>query len=273
MPASWRDFLLVTFCKRVRFRDGETFDHDPGNRRPLRFLQHPSSTDLYWTGEYEPGSVELFSVLCRNARVVFDVGSYGGLYAVFAASANPDAAVFAFEPSPAALEICRRNLLLNAVLTQNVELMQLALDDHDGQASLYLTGGTSSLNPAFRASAANVRVTVVRGDEIVRRRAIERLDLVKLDTESTEPAVLRGLSATLARDHPDVVCEVLRDRTETELETLLAPLGYTYYWITRDRLIRRSSIAGDPTYRFPNYLFTARSRDELAALGMTRIAG
>jgi Methyltransferase FkbM domain len=43
----------------------------------------------------------------------------------------------------------------------------------------------------------------------IREQGIAKVDLVKIDTETTEPAVIRGMARTLARDRPDVVCEVL----------------------------------------------------------------
>jgi FkbM family methyltransferase len=258
----------VKLAQRGRLPSNEVFVHKTETGLELRFFLDSSSSDLYWRGEYEPGTVEVFSALCRSARQIFDVGAFGGLYSVFAAAANPDARVLAFEPNPESAVSCRRNLELNAPLTRNVELMQIALGDHDGKESLALTGGTSSLNPAFRAHSEETAVDVTRGDEIVRHRRIERLDLVKLDTESTEPAVLRGLTATLDRDRPDLVCEVLRGRTESDLEDVLRPFGYQYYSISRTGLCRRSRIAGDPTYRFPNYLLTARPAADLASLGL-----
>ena len=264
---------MTKFAKQARFPEGAVFVHRAAEGVELRFLNDPSSADLYWTGEYEPGSIEVFSALCRKARFIFDVGAYGGLYAVFAAAANPNAVVFAFEANPAAVRVCRQNLTLNAPRTKNVQLFELALSDYDGEAEFYVTGGTSSLNSAFRPNSEPIAVEVARGDAVVRARGVARLDLVKVDTESTEPAVLRGLAGTLERDHPDVLCEVLRGRTERDLEALLGPLGYSYYWITSRALHRRDRIAGDPTYRFPNYLFTVRSVAELTALGLPVIEG
>src|SRR6185312_5041737 len=113
-----------------------------------------------------------------------------------------------------------RNLGLNAGVCKNVVLHRMALGAEDGVATLYVAsegGGNSSLNPAFRSDHSEQRTEVRRGDSFVAAERIERLDLVKIDTESTEPSVLRGLSKTLERHHPEIVCEVLAGRTEAEL--------------------------------------------------------
>lgn len=82
------------------------------------------------------------------------------------------------------------------------------------------------------------------------------VDLIKLDTESTEPAALRGLESTIGRHRPAVVCEVLRDRTEPELEAFFfGQVDYDAYWLTPDGPQGRSRIVGDPEFRYVNYLF------------------
>jgi FkbM family methyltransferase len=225
---------------------------------------------LYWLGAYEPETLRVFTQLARTASVIFDVGAAEGLYSVFAAATNPDARIHAFEPFARAAEIATRNLGLNAALCKNVAIHQMALGADDGIASLYVAsegGGNSSLNPAFRAEHSEQPTAVRRGDSFVAAHGIERVDLVKIDTESTEPAVLRGLAKCLERHHPDIVCEVLVGRTEGALMDALAPLGYGFWSITANGLERRATIVGDRS--FPNYLFTTADAASLVARGLT----
>jgi len=268
LPQSWRNLLVVKLANRVRFRDGEAFKYRTPTGQTVWFLNRDSANYLYWLGEYEPGSMELFTALCQEADVLFDVGSNVGLYAIVGAAANPHLTVLAFEPFAPAIEINRRNLALNDCITRHVDLLPIALGERTGKAKLFMAGGASSLNAEFRPDVDRTEVTVVSGDEVVHSRGIARVDLIKLDTEATEPLVLKGFSATLARDHPDILCEVLHGRTETNLEVIVGALGYTAYWITSEGLHKRDHIVGDPTYRFPNYLFTIRPPGALAALGV-----
>lgn len=260
VPARWRDLAHRKLAKRARFGD-RTFRYTTLAGQRLELLHGGTSSYLYWLGEYEPETTALFCALAARSTVVLDIGAADGLYAILAAAASPAARVLAFEPGAAAAEVCRRNFRLNLPLTRHVELFAMALGDADTEATLYVageTGGTSSLNPEFRADRREQRVAVRTGDALLAELGVSRVDLIKLDTESTEPAVLRGLIAILRRDHPDVVCEVLYGRTERELADLLGPLGYRFFWVSGDGLVRRDAIAGDPTYRHPNYLFTTR---------------
>ena len=78
--------------------------------------------------------------------------------------------------------------------------------------------------------------------------------VLKIDTETTEPAVLRGGLRTIAATRPWIMCEVLAGRTEAELMTVLEPLGYTYYLVSdRTPYEPAEQLRGDP--RFYMWLF------------------
>ena len=248
-------------AKRATFSHGAQFTYLTAAGQRLRFLHSGTTNYLYWRGEYEPDTTGLFCELAKSASVVLDIGSADGLYAVLAAAANPRARVIAFEPGVAAARICQANIELNAPLTNNVELQVVALGDVDAQTTFYVageSGGNSSLDAKFRATHREQPVTLRRGDAVLDELGIANVDLIKIDTESTEPAVLRGLVRHLETSRPTIICEVLAGRTERELEAVLGGLGYRYEWITSDGLEPRSEIVGDHQYRHPNYLFTAR---------------
>jgi FkbM family methyltransferase len=267
----WRKLAHRKIAKRARFHTGSVFRHVTNDGVTLSLLHGGTSSYLYWLGEYEPETTGLFTTLARTASCIFDVGAADGIYSLLAAAANPEARVFAFEPGEQARRTCERNLALNPGVTARVELRQIALGERDETTTLYVageTGGTSSLNPEFRRSAREQAVIVRAGDSLLAELGIEHVDLMKIDTESTEPAVLRGLAKQLRTHRPDIICEVLHHRTERELETLLRPLGYRFFWITKSRLVECEALEGDPSYRSPNYLFTCRDDGALRALGV-----
>jgi FkbM family methyltransferase len=263
IPQRWRDFAHRKLAKRARFANGKTFDYTNSDGVTLRFLHGGTSNYLYWLSEYERATTALFSELARDARVILDIGAADGLYAVFAAVANPDARIVAFEPGLDAAAVCERNIELNRPASRNVELHAFALGERDTESILYIageTGGTSSLDPSFRQDRREQLARVRNGDAVLRELGIDHVDLIKIDTESTEPDVLRGMRDIIARSMPDIICEVLVGRTEHALEELLGGLGYTFYHISDSGLTRRTSLAGDASYRQPNFLFTRRSR-------------
>ena len=259
VPDAWRHIAYRKLAKRARFGDDSTFQYTTPEGVRLRLLHRGAAISLYWRNEYEPETTRLFCEHARTADVILDIGAAHGIYAMLAAAANPRARIFAFEPGEQTSRECRRNLELNHPITANVELLDLALGDSEATTTLYVAGafgGTSSLNPSFRPNAREQQVRVRRGDTLLDEAGVRRVDLIKLDTESTEPAVLRGLTNVLRRDHPKLLVEVLHGRTERDLEQILGPLGYRYYWVGDRGLTRTDTINGDPTYRYPNYFFT-----------------
>lgn len=219
------------------------------------------SNQVYWRGweGYEPETVPLFFRLAARARVTFDVGAYVGYYSLLAAHANPAGRVYAFEPLLPVYERLRHNVALNGLT--NVQCIASAVGAEDGTADFYSTATempcSSSLSYAFMRSAqrvSRIQVSVLTLDRFICEQQLGRVDLIKIDTESTEPQVLRGLANTLERDRPLIICEVLQGRgSERPLEELLAPLGYRFYLLTPDGPKVRERIKGHPEWL--NYLF------------------
>jgi FkbM family methyltransferase len=232
------------------------------------------SNQVFWRGwrGYEPETSPLFFRLAAHAAVTLDVGAYVGFFSLLAGHANPRARVYAFEPLAAAFERLGQNIARNAL--SNVEAVAAAVADAAGKLDFFhapTKAGipcSSSLSYEFMAGTENLRKTavpVLRLDDFVREKGLERVDLLKIDTESTEPAVLAGALTTLERHRPNIICEVLRGRgAERRLEEILAPLGYRHYLLTPDGPAPRERIEGHPDWL--NYLFSALPANEVARL-------
>ncbi len=253
LPLGLRRQVFLGVARHIPLDEASWFDHEY-QALSFRLRKSGSAVYLYWLGSYEPETLGPFLGRARSARVVLDIGARDGLFAIFAAAANPAAKVFAFEPDPSSFAVLESNLGANEQL--HVTASAMALSDTSGEATFYLSGGTSSLNPDFRSNTRHALVDVVRGDDFLQAHAVEGIDLIKVDTESTEPAVLRGLETVITRDRPEIICEVLAGRTEPQLEELMGRYGYELYWLTSDGPRQTPRIVGDKTYRHPNYLFS-----------------
>jgi len=227
------------------------------------------STQLFWRGwsGYEPETADVFYRLASRAQVTLDVGAYVGFYSLLAAHANSQGRVFAFEPHPGVYPRLLRNVALNRVT--NVHCLAGAVGEATGRAGFFHVGTSmptsSSLSYGFMAPHGDVHrieVATVALDDFLRERHEPNLDLVKIDTESTEPQVLRGMEQTLRHSQPAVICEVLEGQgTGAALEGILAPLGYRYYLLTSDGPRPREHIVPDALWR--NHLFIPADPGEL----------
>jgi FkbM family methyltransferase len=279
-PFNWIATTSIRFVLRITGRKSESIIkhlHRVGivraklpNGRILRLWSRADdwiSTQIFWSGwnAYETETLALFFRLASAGETILDIGAHVGLFALVAGHANPKARVFAFEPVTDSFERLQRNVRLNEL--SNVQCVNSAVGDTDGTGEVFHQPGltfTASLSRTFmdwQETWSSSPITVVTGDKFISDNQIAKLDLIKIDTESTEPQVLRGLRETLKRDRPHIICEVLPSFTGAELTAALAPLGYYYYHITDRGLVWRETITGDNEFR--NYLFSAVSPDSI----------
>jgi FkbM family methyltransferase len=224
------------------------------------------ANQVFWRGwaGYEPDLAPLFYQLASRANVTIDVGAHVGFYSILAALANPSGRVFAFEPLPPVFQRLQRNIELNRL--SSVECIRRAAGETEGDAEIFFEPGDaipsgSTLSTEIKRLIPRLRsqaIPVVTLDRFVAERNIERVDLVKIDVETTERQVLSGMKHTLKRDRPLVACEVWGGRgTENWggpgplIAELMAPLGYRCY-----ALHEEGPRPYDGSDLVSNYLFT-----------------
>ena len=152
-----------------------------------------------------------------------------------AALVGEEGRVFAFEPNPPVYEQLAQHVRLNH-FEQRVVLLQEALSDTAGEgARLFVSqcpdnSGLSSLTPGAESIAAGslseastIRVRTDTFDRWLASGSVERVDLVKIDTEGAEAHVVRGMSRALREKRIGaVVCETQWD---SEAHRLLCASG------------------------------------------------
>lgn len=171
--------------------------------------------------------------------VVIDIGAHGGQVTRLLSDLVPRGHVFAVEPSSYARSILRANLLFRP--RRNLSVVPMALGAAPGLAllstSVKRTGamgyGIASLVPdPGRAALVREPVPVGTLDALVETLELPRVDLLKIDVEGCEAAVLAGAAGSLARFRPAVYLEVARDRllragsSPEEIRAMLSGLGY-----------------------------------------------
>lgn len=138
----------------------------------------------------------------RAGCTVFDIGANRGGYSREVFEVCPQATVYAFEPHPKTFEILAGSFTqpgfhaVNAAAGEQageVALFDYKSQDGSSHASLY----RDVIENIHQAESTEHRVRVVALEPFCRERQIDRIDLLKVDTEGNELAVLRGLAGYL----------------------------------------------------------------------------
>ena len=178
-----------------------------------------------------------YDVPLENAApYIVDCGSNIGMSVLFFKRRFPAARVLAFEPEPQAFECLRANVEGNRL--SDVEITHAAVTGRDGVAPFnFAAGSPISSVAAYRGLATTNAVRSVS----LARRLDGPVDLLKLDVEGAEAAVLEDLAERgRLRSIRTIVLEYHHhlEADEDRLGALLALLeqaGYGYQLQTRFR--------------------------------------
>jgi len=189
--------------------------------RPSFYLFNKALFDLSIRGmglqNYENDRISgesffLENILGRCDRpLVLDVGANRGHYAEKIAQCSAGAVLYAFEPHPATFRALQQVAVrygfeaLNCGMGAEVGTLQLydrkPAGDGTEHASLY----REVIEDIHKVPATAVEVGVSTIDTFVAERGLERITLLKIDTEGHEYQVLLGAQHTLARGMVDMV--------------------------------------------------------------------
>jgi FkbM family methyltransferase len=187
---------------------------------------------------FEDPVLDVLVAIARRSSMIVDVGANVGFYSLsMAKAAGPKAMVHAFEPNPDTFALLSRHREINSA--HNVELHGLALGARSEDRVLYAgrDSGKFSLEPEGRSleGAKDVKVTTMDG--LWRERQLPKVDLLKIDVEGHEPAVLMGGRHTIERDAPFICFELTPSwygKEDLDAEGAfrwLASLPYTFFGI------------------------------------------
>lgn len=146
----------------------------------------------------------------RAEITVFDVGGYAGAYARAARSAfGARARIHCFEPNPVMYAGLEERVAGDNAITCH----RLALSDERGSARLFVDRQGSSraslVEGSFevieRPATESFEVATETVDDVARAEDVERIDVLKIDVEGHELAVLRGARNLLARRAVEVI--------------------------------------------------------------------
>ena len=149
-------------------------------------------------GVWEPFETQLTLACLAPGDTFIDVGANIGYFTILAAHrVGPAGQVLAFEPDPRNCQLLRCSVEANQQQAC-VELVEAALSTTSGEGSLFLSENNLGDHQIFRAegSRASCRIRLVEGAPFLESR-VQRIDLVKIDTQGSEFDVVSGMMPLL----------------------------------------------------------------------------
>jgi FkbM family methyltransferase len=200
-----------------------------------------------------------------RCRTIVDVGANRGEWTKMLLSHAPQVEhAFLFEPGRRAAEMLRQAFASRP----EVNIIEAALSDHVESEALFFeepeAGNTSSLTRgASTAAAVETRVKVSTLDLEAERLGVTQVDLLKIDAEGSDLAVLRGASNLLHSARVGIVQWEYSDSWAPGGGTLAAALnflsaaGYRSYLLKHDGLYRFDYDVWGDFFNYSNFVSIA----------------
>jgi FkbM family methyltransferase len=228
-----------------------------------KYKTNPERAALYHVRNSMSKLFRLASTVDRESSVIFDVGANCGIFAAMASIQAPKAQVIAFEPS----EDLRPFFEYNCA-GLNVELIDLAVSDQTGSATLYVNKNSQQTNSLVlsavspfctNSSLSERKIECVTIDDFTADKGFDVIDVLKVDVQGAEMDVFRGARKTLPK-----VNTLLVESTWLDIRSVagLVPFALAYgfehaavlnpVYMGADIVLSKREIKGDisPEFRF-----------------------
>lgn len=128
---------------------------------------------------------------------VVDIGANVGSFALYAEQWAERVNIFCFEPNPQVLKLLYENLKGH----ENIQIFPFALADFESEIDFYQhphnTGQASAA--IFNSGYNRITVPVRQAESSLSAAGLDSIDVLKIDTEGSEVAILSGLGAYLKK--------------------------------------------------------------------------
>jgi iturin family lipopeptide synthetase A len=223
-------YILPNSMPIVYYRDG--YDEESLNR---------GRHDVEWLIReiFEERLYFKHGIVVHDGDCIFDVGASIGLFSLIVQQLCPNSRIYAFEPAPSIFEILRLNTSLYA--SENVSLFDFGLADASREDTFtfypqspllsgyhaddqhYLSGPWLMEAPPIEKISSRTRSL----SDVLRENAIERIHLLKIDTEGAELAILKGINPEDYARIEQIVMEVHSEALLEQVTAVLSEHGYT----------------------------------------------
>ena len=196
----------------------------------------------YFLEMHSDEQIEKLIELCRDSRILFDVGANIGLISFAVASSCPQLEVFSFEPDYNSAARFRDNLQLNPDMTTRIHLIQKAVAEVNYNLPFRPSNNPENIDIGRLASdilpfPEDYLVNTIRLDTFC--DGIKRYpQIIKIDVEGAELRVIRGMQGLFIKEAPKAIIIEIHVPSDTkqaiefkkETKIILEQHGYILFY-------------------------------------------
>jgi FkbM family methyltransferase len=210
------------------------------------FNYDPAIKSMYF-GTYEVEIVKLMKKFLGQGGIFIDIGAnIGYLSAIAMGFVGENGEVHSFEPVPEYYSRLKKLAIINK--NYNLITNQFAIDEKEGIGQIDVTNlqniGWNTMVPGLMSIETRqkvVEVMTIRMDNYIKEKKLDKISLIKIDTEGYEFRVLKGLSNYFeeTKQRPPIICEI-------------APSAYEILGCTLSQLARQMDNYGYGAFNILN---------------------
>ena len=177
--------------------------------------------ELYSRGIYEPALVKFIIQTLPVNGCLLDIGANIGSIAIPIALARPDVKIICVEALPYNFSYLQKNTAANQLT--NILPLNVCFSDSDGKRVKFYHHKTMLGSSSFHSlhSKDFVELTTKTLDQQLDQLSIDKVDMMKIDTEGSEALIFKGAGRLLQKMKPVVLFE-FNEPYENAIEGLQA---------------------------------------------------
>lgn len=197
LPQTLRRHRLMTAWMRLTGEDPLQLVRIRGDARGYADMSDGFLRLIVIDGDYERDFFRIADALLQHGVEFLDVGANHGLLSFGLAQKFPRVRFHLFEPNPKLLESIGKSR--NLYPSMQAEINPVAVCDEDGTISFEVQSEQTGASHIIKSGGVSVRS--VRLDTYLNDKAVDRVDLLKLDIEGYELTALQGAECALQKHH------------------------------------------------------------------------
>lgn len=227
LAENWPRVLLCKLfrlpLKSMKLRDGTIFMLPGG---------HFGSADLsmfaeiwYWHF-YNPPFFQI-----KHGDVVIDIGANSGYFTIYAARLVGDGKVFSFEPMTGLFNSIKTNIDANNL--KNVFAINSGVAKEKGEQIFYTSDSHNGCHSMYsrKECGKEIKINTVNLEDFCKERAIESIDLLKLDCEGAEYEIIFNLSKDFLKKIKKITLEYHDNITKNNHQEIIEFLSENNFFV------------------------------------------